>query len=198
MNKKNFNIVIVGIGGQGLITITRILAEAALLEGLDVKTSELHGLSQRGGSVETSLRFGPKIYSSLVKEGGAGLIISLELQEALKSCYYASRETGTLFLMDEFSKQIPGEKIPKKTEILKELQGFSKKTIMVPATNLCEEKLGKAVLAGVFMISLASFKNLVPLRPQSILKAIKKQIPGKYLELNLKAFNLAKDYNFSI
>jgi len=198
MNKKDFNIVIVGIGGQGLITITRILAEAALLEGLDTKTSELHGLSQRGGSVETSLRFGLKIYSSLVKEGGANLIISLELQEALKSCYYASREIGTLFLINEFSKPIPGEKIPKKTEILEELQGFSKKTIMVPATNLCEEKLGKAVLAGVFMISLASFKNLVPLSPKSILKAIKKQIPGKYLELNLKAFNLAKDYNFSI
>ena len=74
--KNNFNIIISGIGGQGIITLTRILAEAALLQGLDVKTSELHGLSQRGGSVETHIRFGRNIFSPLVRQGSADLIIS--------------------------------------------------------------------------------------------------------------------------
>jgi len=198
MAKNSFNIVMVGVGGQGLITITKILAQAALNQKLDVKSSELHGLSQRGGSVETSLRFGKKIYSPLIKQGGADLIISLEVQEALKSCYYASKESKSLFLVNDFLKPIPGESAPPKKKILKVLERFSKKVILIEANTLCKEKIGKAVLAGVFMISLASFKNLIPLEAQSVLKAIKKQIPEKYLELNLKTFKLARDYNFSI
>jgi len=61
-NKKDFNLIIVGTGGQGLITLLQILAEAALIEGYEVKTSELHGLSQRGGSVEVHIRFGKKFF----------------------------------------------------------------------------------------------------------------------------------------
>ena len=67
-----FNIVIVGTGGQGLITLLQIVAEAALRVGLDIRTSELHGLSQRGGSVEVHIRFGKKIYSPLIAQGKAG------------------------------------------------------------------------------------------------------------------------------
>lgn len=75
--KNNFNIIISGIGGQGVITLTRILAETAFLEGYDVKTSELHGLSQRGGSVETHIRFGKNIYSPLIMPSQVDLIIDL-------------------------------------------------------------------------------------------------------------------------
>jgi len=194
LKKENdFNIVIVGVGGQGLITITKILAQAALITGFDVKTSELHGLSQRGGSVETSLRLGPKVYSPLVRRGGADLIISLELQEGLKSCYYASKNSKTLFLVNDFLKSIPGEISPQKKKILKELEKFSRKTIVIGASALCKKKIGKAILAGVYLISLASFKNLIPLKPQFVLKAIKKIIPEKYLELNLKTFKFASE-----
>jgi len=199
LKKENdFNIVIVGVGGQGLITITKILAQAALMAGFDVKTSELHGLSQRGGSVETSLRLGPKVYSPLVRQGGADLIISLEFQETLKSCYYASKNSKTLFLVNDFLKPIPGEISPQKKKILKELEKFSRKTIVIGASTLCKEKIGKAVLAGVYLISFCSFKNLIPLKPQFVLKAIKKIIPEKYLELNLKTFKLAQSQSLSI
>ena len=88
-NVKEFNIVIVGTGGQGLITLLEIISEAALSEGFDVKTSELHGLSQRGGSVEVHITFGKKVLSPLVSQGEANLIIALEIQEALKACYYS-------------------------------------------------------------------------------------------------------------
>jgi len=77
MRKNLTNIIICGLGGQGVITLTRILANAALLDNYDVKTSELHGLSQRGGSVETHVRFGKKIYSPLIMPGQAYLIIDL-------------------------------------------------------------------------------------------------------------------------
>jgi len=193
MKKKNFNIIISGVGGQGLITLTKILAEAALIEGFDVKTSELHGLSQREGSVETMVRFGPKVYSPLIKQGGADLVISLEAQEALKSCYYASKDSKTRFLINDFVKPIPGAKKPDKDQILKEIKKFSEKIVLVPASQICEKATGKSVLAGVYLINLAVLKDLIPLKAFSILKAAKKIVPDKYLELNLQTFKLASE-----
>jgi len=91
--EKDFNIIIIGTGGQGLITLLQVLAEAALIENYDVKTSELHGLSQRGGSVEVHIRFGKEIHSPLVSQSGADLVLALEIQESLKGIYFANRKT---------------------------------------------------------------------------------------------------------
>ena len=190
MKKRNHNIVIMGVGGQGLITLTKILGEAALFEGFDVKTSELHGLSQRGGSVETSIRFGSKVYSPLIEKGKADLVISLEIQEALIAHYYSDKKS-TIFLINDFLKPIPQTKpLPQKI-ILQNLKSISKEQILVPASKLCKERLGQEVAAGIYLMSLAVFKKLIPLKPDSLLFAIKKIIPEKYLELNLKAFDFA-------
>jgi len=192
MDKKmsQLNMLIVGTGGQGQITLLQILAEAALFEGYDVKTSELHGLSQRGGSVEIHLRFGKKIYSPLISQGKADLIIGLEMQEALKVYPFANQKTT--FLVNRQIISIPLVKNLTEKEVLENLKKISKNIILIPATEICQRELGKAVVAGVYLISLAAFKKLIPIKPISILKAIKKIIPEKYLELNLKAFNLAK------
>ena len=189
-----FNIVIVGTGGQGLITLLEIIAEAARLEGFDVKTSELHGLSQRGGSVEVHITFGKKVLSPLVNQGEANLILALETQEALKACYYSSKQAKTIFLVNNFFVPIPGTKSKTQNQILKELKKFSQKAILVPASDICQKELGTNVVAGIYLLSLAVFQKLLPLKPNSILKAIEKKIPEKYLELNKKAFQLAKTY----
>ena len=193
MIKNNFNIIIVGVGGQGLITMTQILAQAALIENLDIKTSELHGLSQRGGSIDTTIRFGSKVYSPLIKQGGADLVISMELQETLRACYYASRESKTVFLINDFIKPIPGKASADKAKILKSLNEFSENIINISASEICTKELGKEVVSGIYLVSLAAFKGLLPLKPESILEAIKKIIPEEHLELNIKAFNLAKN-----
>jgi len=191
MAKKinQFNLVILGTGGQGQITLLQILAETALREGYDVKTSELHGLSQRGGSVEVHIRFGKKIYSPLVSQGKGDLILGLEIQEVLSGFNFAKK--NTIFLVNNYFVPILGGEFSKEKalEILKQLK---KSLILVEASKICQEKLGKEILAGIYLISLASFKKLIPLKPESILKSIKKIIPEKYLELNIKAFNLAK------
>ena len=184
--------VIVGTGGQGLITLLQILAEAAFLQGYDVKTSELHGLSQRGGSVEVHLRFGKKIYSPLVSQGGADLILGLEARECLKSCFFANNQT--IFLINKFLVPISGQKLLKQEEILKNLKKISKNIILIPATDICEKELENKVVAGIYLICLACFKGLIPLKPASILKAIEKIVPKKYLELNKKTFELAQKY----
>jgi len=194
MNNDTFNIIIVGTGGQGLITLTRVLAAAAMAEGLDVKTSELHGLSQRGGSVETHVRFGKEVHSPLVAQAGADLIISLELQETVRACYYSHRER-TVFLVNNFIVPIATEnKAVSIKHSPSEFNNFSKKTLFIPATKLVKEHVDNPVLASTFMISLAAFKGFLPLKPESLLRAIKDVVPRKYFGLNQKAFDLAQKY----
>jgi len=187
---EQFNMLIVGVGGQGLITLLQIIAEAAMAEGYDVKSSELHGLSQRGGSVEVHIRFGKKIYSPLISQGKADLILGLEMQEAMRGIYFANSKTK--FLVNKQIISIPLEKNLSEEEISKTLKKISKNVLVIPATEICKEKLGTDVVAGIYLLSLSVFKKIIPLKPASILKAIKKTIPEKYLELNLKTFNLAK------
>ncbi len=186
-----FNMVIAGIGGQGLITLLQIIAEAALIEDFDVKTSELHGLAQRGGSVEVHIRFGRKIYSPIVSPGRADLILGLEMQEALRIVRFSN--PGTNFLINKYIIPLPLEKTLPEEEIVKNLKKVSKNIVLVPAAEICQEKLGTNVVAGVYLISLASFRGLIPIKSASIKKTLKKIIPKKYLELNLKAFNLSSE-----
>ncbi len=178
---SQFNIVIVGTGGQGLITLLQIIAEAAGFSGLDIKTSELHGLSQRGGSVEVHIRFGKKIYSPLVAQGEADLVIALEMQEALRAAYFANSQTT--FLINKYIIPIPLQKPLSEQQILTALKKITPKINFIKADG---------VTAGVYLLSLASFEKFIPLEPDLILKAIKKVIPEKYLELNIKAFDLAE------
>lgn len=189
MKKKTFNIIISGTGGQGLITLLQIIAEAALIEGLDIKTSELHGLSQRGGSVETHIRFGRKVYSPLVPLGKADLILGLELLEGLRKISYANSKT--IFLVNKDILSFSGS-LPEK-EVIKKLKKIVKgRKYIIPASEICQKELGKGVVGGVYLLSYAVFKKLIPLKPESISKAISKVVPERYLELNKKAFELAK------
>lgn len=187
---KTFNIVVAGTGGQGLVTLLRVISEAAFSQGFDVKTAELHGLSQRGGSMSTHIRIGKKVYSPLVPLGSADVIISLELLETLRVMPYANSKTR--FLINYYSLPFVGTISEK--EILKKInKAIGKKKHLISASEICQKELGKEVLSGIYLLSYAAFKGLIPLKPKSIEKAIYKIIPKDYLSMNLKAFKLAKD-----
>ena len=98
-------------------------------------------------------------------------------------------------MLNDFFIPILGKKILKKQEIVKELKKISKNVIVIPASDICEKELGKSVVAGTYLLSIASFQNLIPIKPDTILKAIKKAVNPKYFELNKKTFNLAKHDN---
>jgi len=188
MNKP-FNIIIAGVGGQGVITLTQIIAEAALIEGRDIKTSELHGLSQKGGSVQTHIRFGKKIYSPLIAEGKADLILGLEIIEGLRKINYANSETS--FLMNEHFLPYPGS--PSEQEIKKMIsQKIKGRKYVISASKICQEKLGKEILSGVYLLGFAAYNKIIPLKPKSFLKAIENSVSQKYLDINIKAFKLSK------
>ena len=187
---NQFNIVIVGTGGQGLITLLQVIAEAAVFSGLDIKTSEQHGLSQRGGSVEVHIRFGKKIHSPLVAQGGADLVIALEMQEALRAAYFA--DTKTKFLINKHVVPVPLKTSFTEDQVSKILSKITRKIEFVPASEICQKELGTPVVAGIYLMSLAVLRGLIPLKSDLVLKAIKKVIPEKYFELNKKAFDLAE------
>lgn len=194
-NAKEFNVVVIGVGGQGLLTLAGIITEAALEQGYDVKMSELHGLSQRGGSVPCQIRFGEKIYSSLVKPGDADLIIALEPLEALRSAKFASVDKTTVIMnthkMVPMSVMVAGEKYLSIESVKKELAGFTKEVIDVNATETAVKETGTSVTANIYMLGIASARGLIPIKKDVLLKAIKDRVPPKYFEMNKKIFESA-------
>lgn len=189
MKNKPFNIIIAGTGGQGLITLLQVIAEAAHIQGFDVKTAELHGLSQRGGSINTHIRIGKKVHSPLIPLGSADLILSLEYLETLRVIPYSNSKTK--FLINCYSLPFVGT-IPEK-KITEELNKLIKgDKIIIAASEICRKELSKDVLSGIYLVSYAVFNGLMPLKPESIKKAIAKIIPPKYLDINQKAYKLAK------
>ncbi len=195
-NVKEFNVVVVGVGGQGILTVAGVISEAALKQGYDVKMSELHGLSQRFGSVPCQIRFGEKIYSSLVKAGNADLIIALEPLEALRAARFASKDK-TVFIINTHkvvpaSVTVSGEKYPEIEEIKELLKGFSKETIDINATKIAEKEAGTTVVSNIYMLGIASARGLIPLKEDIILESIKSSVPEKHFEMNKKIFEMAK------
>lgn len=193
---KEFNMIISGVGGQGVITLMQIIAEAALKQGYDVKTSELHGLAQRGGSVINHIRIGDKIYSPLVMEGEANLIISLEPVEALRAAYYGSKENKTTFLINNYSiiplsVPVTKEFYPPLEKIKEELKYFSSRIIMINASDIVKKEGASLVLTNIYMLGFASFKNLLPLEKKYLWKGIEEIVPRRYLDVNRKIFESA-------
>ncbi|MDD5146145.1 MAG: indolepyruvate oxidoreductase subunit beta [Candidatus Pacebacteria bacterium] len=186
---KTFNIVISGVGGQGLVTLLKIISQAAFDEGFDVKTSELHGLSQRGGSVEVYIRFGEQVFSPMVPKGQANLIIALEQQEVLNGAQFASKKS--IFLINKYQTPTLAVDVGL-DEIKQRLADVSKKVFVIPASEICQKKLGNEVVSGIYLLGYAVRKKYLPLPMKSLEEAIKKTMPEKFWELNLKALHLSK------
>jgi indolepyruvate ferredoxin oxidoreductase beta subunit len=195
---REFNIVLTGVGGQGVLTLGMIIAEAALRQGYDVRTTELHGLAQRGGSIPFHVRFGEKMYTPLVLEGEADVIISLEPLEALRSCYYGSKQHKTIFLIDNdpvvpLSVSVLGETYPSIKEIENNLKDFSKKVIVLNASEIVKKETGSEIAANIYLLGYALAKGLIPLKERFALEAME-QVAPKYFEANKKVFELGKKH----
>jgi len=184
--EKTFNIILTGVGGQGIITMLSLIDEAAVVEGYDVKSSELHGLSQRGGSVEAHVRFGKKVYSPMVANGQADLIFAMEITEGLRESVKAGK--NTVILVNDYFLAF-NEKVLKE-EALKNLKTLKNQLYLVPASQVCKDKLQNEIVCTTYLLGYASNKGLLPLKKASLLQAIKNIVPEKYQELNINALNL--------
>ena len=184
--EKTFNLIVNGVGGQGIITLLAIIDQAALFDGYDVRSSELHGLSQRGGSVETHIRFGKKVNSPLIMNGKADLVISLEMMEALRETEKIGKQTKILIndFLSPFNGSLSAQDIKKQLSVLKN------EMHIIPASTVCKEKLQSEIVSTIYMLGYAVSKNLIPLKKESVIRALE-MMPTKHIDINKKAFNLA-------
>ena len=181
------NIMIVGVGGQGTLLASRILGGVAIKERYDVKVSEVHGMSQRGGSVVTYVKYGDKVYSPIIDRGEADLILAFELLEAYRVLPYV-KNGGKILINNQKINPMPvitgAMEYP---ENIEEKLGAKTNIKLVDALPLAEEagtiKAVNVVLIGV----LAKSMNI----PKETWKTVIKEIvPERFLEMNLKAFEL--------
>lgn len=190
MNEQH-NIMLAGVGGQGLITLTQVVGRAALLNGSEFKSSELHGLSQRGGSVSIHVRLGKEIESPLVSPGDLDLALALESQESLACARYGFEETD--FLLNEHQTPTLGESVSNK-QVMERLRRVSDRVKLIPATKVCKRELNREVVAGVFMLGYAFKRDHFDFESDLFEKALEQELPEQYWELNKKAFRLGASF----
>ncbi|PKM72622.1 MAG: indolepyruvate oxidoreductase subunit beta [Firmicutes bacterium HGW-Firmicutes-16] len=185
-------IMIVGVGGQGTLLASRILGSVLIGQGYDVKMSEVHGMSQRGGSVVTYVKFGEKVYSPLVDQGEADYILAFERLEAARWISYL-KDGGTLIVNDRRISPMPviTGAMPYPDEIVEKLRAKGSKIIASDALSLANEA-GNAKSVNVVMIGILS--ALAEFSEDVWQKAIVECVKPKFLELNQKAFSLGREY----
>jgi indolepyruvate ferredoxin oxidoreductase, beta subunit len=181
------NILIVGVGGQGTLLASRVMGNLGLSLGHDVKLSEVHGMAQRGGSVVTHVRFGKKVFAPVIDIGQADIILSFEKLEALRWMHYLKKDGKMFVNLQEISPmpvvigaaQYP-EKIEDKIAEKVDVQFVDALTLANKAGNT---KAVNIVLIGVLA------KNM-DIEKEKFIEAIKTTVPEKFLDINLKAFEL--------
>lgn len=181
------NIMIVGVGGQGTLLASRILGNAVISEGYDVKVSEVHGMSQRGGSVVTYVKYGDKVFSPIIDRGEADMIIAFEKLEAARALPYL-KEGGTVILNDREIAPMPvitgAAEYP--DGLVADIAAKAK-VIAIDALSLSLEA-GSAKAVNVVLIGVLARSS--DISKEVWIQTIKDTVPAKFLDLNLKAFEL--------
>ena len=188
MNNGVHNILMVGVGGQGIILASDILTLTAMYSGYDAKKSEIHGMSQRGGSVFSHIRFGNKVHSPTIPEGEAHILFSLEEMETLRWLSYANPESLIITLRTQI-KPAMVEEYPAGIE--EELRKRSKKVKFLEPVELREDidniKFFNVALLGVL-------SEHIDLPEKAWRQAIEKRVPKGSFDGNWKAFQTGKKY----
>lgn len=181
------NIMIVGVGGQGTLLASRILGNAVISEGYDVKVSEVHGMSQRGGSVVTYVKYGDKVFSPIIDRGEADMILAFEKLEATRALPYL-KEGGTVILNDREIAPMPvitgAAEYP--DGLVADIASKAK-VIAIDALSLSLEA-GSAKAVNVVLIGVLARSS--DISKEVWIQTIKDTVPAKFLDLNLKAFEL--------
>lgn len=182
-------LLLAGVGGQGVLLVSELLALAAIEAGYDAKQTEIHGVSQRGGSVHSHVRFGPRVYSPLIPKGKAAFVVALEKLEALRFAAFAA-PGGTVVVNDhEVLPLSAGEdalaSYPHDAGARLEQAGY--RVVAIPATAMAAD-LGQEKVANVLVLGYLAAQ--LPIDPSAWDKALVRRVPEKYLDLNRQAFEI--------
>jgi len=188
---KTQNIMIVGVGGQGSLLASKLLGRLLMNEGYDVKVSEVHGMSQRGGSVVTYVRYGDKVASPVIDTGEADYIVAFEILEAARMLEYLAPD-GRIITNTQQIDPMPvitgAASYPENLAI--KMTAAGAEVDAVDALKLATEA-GSAKAVNIVLMGRLS--KYLPLPETAWVKAIDESVPAKFLELNKKAFELGRN-----
>lgn len=181
------NIMIVGVGGQGTLLASRILGNTVINEGFDVKVSEVHGMSQRGGSVVTYVKYGEEVFSPVIDKGQADIILAFEKLEALRAMPYLKKGGKMIVNVQEIDPMpvITGAAKYPENIIEKLKENIDVKD--VDALSLAIQA-GNPKAVNVVLIGVMAKSTDIPY--EKWMEALKSTVPEKFLEVNVKAFDL--------
>ena len=182
------NIMIVGVGGQGSLLASKLLGRLLLNEGFDAKVSEVHGMSQRGGSVVTFIRYGKKVYSPIIDKGQADAIVSFELLEAARWLEYLAPE-GRIITNTQQIEPMPvitGVAVYPE-ELAEKMAAKAANVDAIDALSLAEQAGSSKAVNIVMMGRLSKY---YPFSNEAWLKALHEVVPERFIDMNLRAFEL--------
>jgi indolepyruvate ferredoxin oxidoreductase beta subunit len=190
MNTEIVSVVLVGVGGQGILLATQVIARAAMLAGHDVKTNEVHGMAQRGGTVVAQLRFGKKVFSPLVPDGTARVLASLERIEALRmSNFLAPDGLAVVSTQAIIPVTVSSGQASYPADVEQRLRRAFPRLVYVDAIGiaerLCEPRTANVILLGAMSTAL-------PLPEKVWKEAVRQAVKPKFHEINLRAFDEGK------
>lgn len=186
---QKMNIMIVGVGGQGTLLASRVIGNAGIASGFDVKVSEVHGMSQRGGSVVTYVRFGDKVASPLIDRGDADLVLAFEKLEALRFLDYL-KPNVTMIVNEQQIDPMPvisgAEKYP--DGIIELLNKSNINAVTLDAEKIARE-CGSIRAVNIVLIGVLAGMGILDVKPEVWRESVKNCVPQKVLDINLKAFD---------
>lgn len=192
---KTTRIVIAGVGGQGTLLATRLIAETAIKQGLNVRIGETYGMAQRGGPVMGHIQIG-EAYSPQIRPGEADALLGFELAEATRRGVTYLKQGGLAIVN---SKKIPPVEVisgirryPEEGELIKLLKKVSSRVAVFDATGLAE-KAGDPIATNMVMLGALAASGVLPFGEEEITATMKESIPARFLELNTKAFRLGAE-----
>ncbi|MGD0643374.1 MAG: indolepyruvate oxidoreductase subunit beta [Candidatus Bathyarchaeia archaeon] len=187
------DIVFSGVGGQGVVALSDIYCEAAMLDGFDVAKAEVHGMAQRGGTIVAYARIGDKVESPLIETGKADAIVGFEVLETARALPMLKRD-GTVIVNMKYIQPnctVSGGK-PKTMEELMQLLKSKAKVHEVDGKGIAE-KLGNLLVVNTVLLGALSALPEIPVKKESFEKAIAGRFKEKYVNSNLKAFQLGRE-----
>lgn len=185
------NILLAGVGGQGLVLATQIIADAANYDGIDVKTNDVVGLSQRGGKVWGSAKIGKKVHSPNINPGEGDLLIAFEKLEAKRFRHLLKKQDSKVIINDY---EMAPSKVQQEAEeydenVIEKMKEFSDEVIVVNATDEAA-KLGNPQVANIIMLGFAA-RFITNISHDAWISTIEKNVPEKFIDLNIEAFDKA-------
>ena len=189
---KELNIIIAGVGGQGVVLLSEILGNAAVQDGLKVRGSEVLGMAQRGGSVFSNIRLGDEVFSPMTMDGRCDILVVIEPSEALRNIQYLNK--NTLVIMNN-RKVIPatvsmGKSVyPEIDQITAKLESIAGKVIVLDAVGIAEQA-GNRQSSNVVMLGALFGSGKMPVKLETVKDAVEERVPAKAVAVNLKAFDL--------